>query len=130
RLDAARRRTVPERLAVRPAAVPARRRADPDLRDHGRGEPDPRFVLHGGRVSRGLRHRHHRLVPGGRAGGVAGGGAVWPVGGSAGDPQALQARPPVPGAGHLRPAVVLERGGQPDLRSAAAAGGHPVVPGG
>ena len=46
-----------ERRAARAADVPARRRADADLRHHGSGQPGARLALHDGRLHRlDLRH--------------------------------------------------------------------------
>ncbi len=45
-------RPVPERAAVRAAAVPGRQRPDADLRDHGRDQSGARQLLHDRRVPR------------------------------------------------------------------------------
>ena len=108
----------PERPPARGHAVPARRRADPGLRHHGPDQPRPRLVLHGGRLprrwlagwtaafacARPRRAAHRPARAGGRTRGAA---------------RALRARPPIPGARHLRAGPVLQRRGPPAVRPGA-----------
>src|SRR6266404_9177444 len=52
-INAACRRTIPERIAVRPAAVSAGRGIDARVRHHGLRQSGARLALHDGRLLRG-----------------------------------------------------------------------------
>ena len=97
-------RPVPERAAVRPAAVPGRQRPDAHLRDHGRDQPGARQLLHDRRLSRvfpcaGVR----RQLRGHAAGGAGAGGDLRLCARVAVRVVPLRARPPAAGADDLRP---------------------------
>ena len=111
----ARARAVPERAAARRHALPHGRRAHARVRDHEPRQPGPRLALHGGRLPRdGAVLTWTRLVRCWRSLLALLGHAL--VVGHAGRgrraPDALRARPPRPGAGHLRPDPLLQRAGE------------------
>src|SRR5438309_1523327 len=104
-------RAAAERPAVRGDAVPHGRRADAGVRHHESGQPGARLAVHDRRLPRGRRYAVDRQLPARRAArlrrhpdgrhGRRGGGAA----------HSLRARPPRPGARHLRPDPVLQRAG-------------------
>src|SRR5439155_945767 len=128
-------RAAAERPAVRGDAVPHGRRADAGVRHHESRQPGARLAVHDRRLPRGRRHAVDRQLPARRAARLRrhpdgrharrGGGAA----------HSLRARPPRPGARHLRPDPVLQRAGGDHLgpRSALyvaailAAGPHRAV---
>src|SRR5881396_2879925 len=128
-------RAAAERPAVRGDAVPHGRRADAGVRHHESRQPGARLAVHDRRLPRGRRHAVDRQLPARRASRLRrhpdgrharrGGGAA----------HSLRARPPRPGARHLRPDPVLQRAGGDHLgpRSALyvaailAAGPHRAV---
>src|SRR5438445_12363792 len=128
-------RAAAERPAVRGDAVSDGRRADAGVRHHESGQPGARLAVHDRRLPRGRRYAVDRQLPARRAArlrrhpdgrhGRRGGGAA----------HSLRARPPRPGARHLRPDPVLQRAGGDHLgpRSAlyvaavVAAGPHRAV---
>src|SRR2546427_2122964 len=128
-------RAAAERPAVRGDAVSDGRRADAGVRHHESRQPGARLAVHDRRLPRGRRYAVDRQLPARRAAwlrrhpdgrhGRRGGGAA----------HSLRARPPRPGARHLRPDPVLQRAGGHHLgpRSAlyvaavVAAGPHRAV---
>jgi hypothetical protein len=112
---------VPERAAVRAAAVPGGQRADADLRDHGRHQPGARQLLHDRRVH-GLcavapvvGHLRRRLLLG--AGGRRGAGRAPGLRARVGLLQLpLRARAPAAGADDLRPDPRVRGAAQPARR--------------
>src|SRR5262249_24569080 len=103
--------TVPERSAVRTAAVPACGWAHARVRDHGPCEPGTWLALHGGRLFRRHLHGVDRQLHRGRGAGARRRAHRRHGGRSDRHAKALWPRPPRPGARHIWPDPVLQRAG-------------------
>ena len=123
---AACRRTIPEWIAVRPAAVPAGGGVDAGVRHHGPRQPGAWFALHDGRLFRGdLRGLDRKFPPRHRAGARRDAAARHRAG-IRRAAASLRPRSSRPCAGDVRADSVLQRCGAADLGTggsgAAAAG--------
>ena len=108
-------RAMPERAAVRPAAVPAGGGADAGVRHHGSRQPGARLTLHDRRLLRRHVRRMDRqlcLRRGARARSYTSGRHGCRSGRHA---TALRPRSPRPRARHVRPDFVFRRAGAADL---------------
>src|SRR6266480_4826007 len=104
-----------ERPAVRPAAVPARRRADAGLRHHGPRQPRARLALHDGRVFRRDLRRVDRQFLRRRVLGARRDLAARHRAGDARSATPLRPRSSRSRARHVRPHPVLQRAGAAGL---------------
>src|ERR1043166_6229356 len=103
---------MPQRPAVRPAAVPAGGRAHARVRHHGPRQPGARLALYDGRLfRRHVRGAHRQLRPRERPRPPRHLGARHPRRDRGAAPP-LRARPPRSRARHLRADPVLQRAGQ------------------